>query len=187
MIGKTIECPKHNGRFNLRDGSPARPPICRGLATYPLEERRQALHPQRRPPRRVGARPPEAYRLRVVSNRNVATFIKELVLEAVDPAGTPPFTPGDYLQIDIPAYEAIRFRDFAVPEPYAAVWEAQHVFDLVARNPHSGRRNNYSIASNRELEHQLRLNVRIATPPPARTLPPRSLLHVRLLVSPGTR
>ena len=172
VIGKTIECPKHNGRFNLRDGSPARPPICRGLATYPLEERGGRLHLNVARPGGSGARPPKAYRLRVVSNRNVATFIKELVLEAVDPAGTPPFTPGDYLQIDIPAYEAIRFRDFAVPEPYAAVWEAQHVFDLVARNPHSGRRNNYSIASNRELERQLRLNVRIATPPPGQDCPP---------------
>lgn len=37
--GKLIECPKHNGRFNLGDGSPARAPVCRGLATYPIEER----------------------------------------------------------------------------------------------------------------------------------------------------
>jgi Na+-transporting NADH:ubiquinone oxidoreductase subunit F len=37
--GKIVECPKHNGRFNLADGSPARAPICRGLATYPIEER----------------------------------------------------------------------------------------------------------------------------------------------------
>ena len=34
------------------------------------------------------------------------------------------------------------------PSRYAAVWEAQHVFDLVARNPAAGRRNNYSLASN---------------------------------------
>jgi MocE subfamily Rieske [2Fe-2S] domain protein len=37
--GGIIECPKHNGRFHLADGSPARPPVCRGLATYPIEER----------------------------------------------------------------------------------------------------------------------------------------------------
>ena len=69
------------------------------------------------------------------SNRNVATFIKEIVLEPVEPAGKIDFTPGDYLQFDIPAYDCIRFRDFDIPQPYAAVWEAQHVFDLVARNP----------------------------------------------------
>ncbi len=39
VIGKMIECPKHNGRFNLADGSPARPPVCRALRTYPVEER----------------------------------------------------------------------------------------------------------------------------------------------------
>ena len=39
IVGNMIECPKHNGRFNLIDGSPARAPICRGLATYPVEER----------------------------------------------------------------------------------------------------------------------------------------------------
>lgn len=44
VIGGAIECPKHNGRFNLADGSPARPPVCRGLLTYPIEER-SALDP----------------------------------------------------------------------------------------------------------------------------------------------
>lgn len=39
VIGQLIECPKHNGRFHLHDGSPARPPVCRGLATYPVENR----------------------------------------------------------------------------------------------------------------------------------------------------
>ena len=38
-----IECAKHNGRFHLADGSPARRPICRGLATYPIEDRNGRL------------------------------------------------------------------------------------------------------------------------------------------------
>ncbi len=42
--GNIIECSKHNGRFNLADGSPARAPVCRGLATYPLEERGGRLY-----------------------------------------------------------------------------------------------------------------------------------------------
>jgi MocE subfamily Rieske [2Fe-2S] domain protein len=37
--GGIVECPKHNGRFHLLDGSPARVPICRGLATCPVAER----------------------------------------------------------------------------------------------------------------------------------------------------
>jgi Na+-transporting NADH:ubiquinone oxidoreductase subunit F len=172
VIGKMIECPKHNGRFNLRDGSPARPPVCRGLATYPIEERRGRIHLNVLRAGGAGTRSQRTYRLRVVSNLHVATFIKELVLEPVDPAERIAFTPGDYLQLDIPAYDEIRFRDLDVPEPYRSVWEAQHVFDLVARNPGTTRRNNYSIASNLQSERRLRFNVRIATPPPGQDCPP---------------
>jgi Na+-transporting NADH:ubiquinone oxidoreductase subunit F len=167
-----VECPKHNGRFHLADGSPARPPVCRGLATYPVEERSGRLWLNTSQPGGVGARPTRSYTLRVVSNRSVATFIKELVLEPVDTSEKITFTPGDYLQIDIPAYSEIRFRDFDIPEPYRSVWERQHVFDLVARNLQPGKRNNYSIASNLTLERTLRFNVRIATPPPGQDCPP---------------
>jgi Na+-transporting NADH:ubiquinone oxidoreductase subunit F len=169
--GKIIECPKHNGRFNLADGSPARAPVCRGLATYPLEERQGRLYLNVRRPGGAGARAGKTHRLRVVSNRNVATFIKELLLEPID-GTTIPFTPGDYLQLDIPAYDLIRYREFDIPAPYAEVWENQHVFDLVARNPSAGRRNNYSLASNQRTEKALRFNVRIATPPPGQDCPP---------------
>lgn len=172
VIGKLVECPKHNGRFNLNDGSPARAPICRGLATYPVIERAGRIWINTARPGGAGARPQKNYQLRVVSNRSVATFIKELVLEPVSPADAVAFTPGDYLQFDIPAYDEIRFADFEIPEPYAAVWKAQHVFELVARNPVAGRRNNYSIASNAVTERGLRFNVRIATPPPGQDCPP---------------
>lgn len=169
--GRIIECPKHNGRFNLADGSPARAPVCRGLATYPIEERQGRLWVNVVKAGGDGARAQQTYQLKVVSNRSVATFIKELVLEPVD-GGKVQFTPGDYLQIDIPQYEQIRFREFDIPEPYAQVWERQHVFDLVVTNTEEGRRNNYSIASNLACERTLRFNVRIATPPPGQDCPP---------------
>ena len=172
VIGKTIECPKHNGRFHLRDGSPARPPACRGLATYPIQERNGRLFLNVAKAGGAGARDLKTYRLRVVGNRSVATFIKELVLEPENPLEAIAYTPGDYLQIDIPPDETIRFREFDIPAPFASVWEAQHVFDLVARNPSAGRRNNYSIASNQRTERRLRFNVRIATPPPGQDCPP---------------
>ena len=167
-----IECPKHNGRFHLHDGSPARAPVCRGLATYPIEESKGRLRLNVQRAGGAGARHQKAFSLRVVSNRCVATFIKELVLEPIDSAEKIEFAPGDYLQIDIPAYEEIRFRDFEIPQPYAEVWERHHLFDLVARNPASTRRNNYSLASNQETEGTLRFNVRIATPPPGQDCPP---------------
>src|ERR1700734_448595 len=54
--GGLIECSKHNGRFRLADGSPARAPICRGLATYPIQEREGLLHINIAKPGGVGAR-----------------------------------------------------------------------------------------------------------------------------------
>lgn len=170
--GGMIECPKHNGRFNLSDGSPARAPICRGLATYPIQELGGFLQINVAHPGGAGARPQKIYKFRVVSNQSVATFIKELVLLPDEGSEKLAFTPGDYLQIDIPAYEAIRFRNFDIPEPFATVWENQHIFDLMAHNPEAGRRNNYSLASNQETENVLRFNVRIATPPPGQDCVP---------------
>ena len=170
--GGIIECPKHNGRFNLEDGSPARAPICRGLATYPIEERSGRIWLNLAHAGGDGARHQKTYHLRVVSNDSVATFIKELVLEPVNPTERIAFTPGDYMQINIPTYESIRFREMDIPEPYASVWERQHVFDLIASNGEPGRRNNYSLASNGVTERQLKFNVRIATPPPGQSCPP---------------
>lgn len=167
-----IECPKHNGRFHLADGSPGRAPVCRGLATFPIEQRDGRLWLNVLRAGGSGARVKETFTLRVVSNRNVATFIKELVLEPVDASQVIAFSPGDYLQIDIPAYGEIRFSDFEIPEPYAEVWRHHHLFDLIARNPDRPRRNNYSLASNQKTERALRFNVRIATPPPGQDCPP---------------
>jgi len=171
VIGGTIECPKHNGRFHLADGSPARAPICRGLKTYPLEARNGRLYLNLMRPGGSGMREPKTLKLRVISNHNVSTFIKELLLEPVNVSEPVEFTPGDYMQFEIPDYGAIRFRDLDIPEPYAAVWRAQHVFDLVAKHPGDLRRNNYSLASNARTESVLRFNVRIATPPPGQDCP----------------
>ena len=185
--GKIIECPKHNGRFNLADGSPARVPVCRGLATYPIEERKGRLYLNIIKAGGVGARDQKTIHLKVVSNRSVATFIKELVLEPIDDEEKVTFTPGDYIQLDIPAYESLPFRDFDIPEPFATVWRNQHVFDLVAQNAKKGRRNNYSLASNQELERVLRFNVRIATPPPGQDCPPGAGSSYVFSLKPGDK
>ncbi len=170
--GRIIECPKHNGRFNLSDGSPARAPICRGLATYPIQERAGKLLLNVLQAGGAGAREQKTMQFRVVSNQNVATFTKELVIEPLSAADKVEFSPGDYLQFDIPTYDNIRFAEFDIPEPYATVWRNQHVFDLVASNTIPGKRNNYSLASNQKLENILRFNVRIATPPPGQACGP---------------
>ncbi len=187
VVGNMIECAKHNGRFNLIDGSPARAPICRGLVTYPVEEREGKIFVNFTKASGSGARAQRSFQFRVVSNENVATFIKELIVEPLDDRETLSFVPGDYLQIDIPRYEAIRFRDFDIAEPFAAVWEKQHIFDLVARNSEPGRRNNYSLASNPRTERLLRFNVRIATPPPGQDCAPGAGSSYIFSLKPGDR
>ena len=164
--GNLIECPKHNGRFDITDGSPQRPPVCVNLRTWPLENRGGRLFLNIARP---GGKAPEqkTRTFRVVSNRNVATFIKELVLTPLEPFE---FTPGDYLQLDIPEYAELSFRDFDIAEPYRAVWAANHVLDYAAANPAATRRN-YSIASDPAAGGDLRFNVRIATPPRGQDCP----------------
>jgi Na+-transporting NADH:ubiquinone oxidoreductase subunit F len=170
--GHIIECPKHNGRFNLEDGSPARAPVCLGLATFPIEERSGRIWLNIEKPGGEGARAEKSYKLRVVSNYNVSTFIKELVLEPFEANEKINFIPGDYIQVDIPQYELIRFSEFEIPEPYYSVWKRQGLFSLTSSHDGYNRRNNYSIASNTVTERTLRFNIRIATPPPGQDCPP---------------
>ncbi len=166
IIGNTIECPKHNGRFRLVDGSPARTPVCRSLVTYPVKERNGKIVINVIPALGSEEQTQRTLEYRVISNRSIATFIKELVLEPFRSDSKIAFTPGDYLQFDIPVFDAISYRSFDIPEPFAKVWRAHHLFNLVAHNGEARRRNNYSLASNQETEDTLRFNIRIATPPP---------------------
>jgi Na(+)-translocating NADH:ubiquinone oxidoreductase F subunit len=170
--GKIIECPKHNGRFNIEDGSPARAPICKGLATYPIKSENNRILLNIKKAGGDGAKKKENYKLQVVSNKNVSTFIKELVLKPINTDKKIAFTPGDYMQINIPEYENIAFNKFEIQEPYASVWKHQSLFDLVNSNTESERLNNYSLANNGQKENVLKFNVRIATPPPGQDCAP---------------
>ncbi len=166
--GDLIECAKHNGRFDIRDGSPQRPPVCVALKTFTVQEREGSLWLDLNSAGGLGVTaPPTTYTFRVVSNDNVATFIKEMVLELDPDSPALDYRPGEYLQFDIPAYPNRTLQDVQVKPPYAAVWQAQKVFDLPAGNPMPGRRN-YSIASNPAKDRLYRFNVRLATPPPGR-------------------
>jgi Na+-transporting NADH:ubiquinone oxidoreductase subunit F len=167
-----IECPKHNGRFHLADGSPARNPIGIGLSTYPVEDRKGKIRINIENPGGDGSRSEKNFRMRVVSNNNISTFIKELILEPLDSDEKIDFIPGDYLQIDIPEYDRISFKDLQIAGPYHAVWERMGLFELTSSNKDPGRRNNYSIASNPRQEVKLRFNVRISLPPSEGDYPP---------------
>lgn len=100
----------------------------------------------------------------VRSNHNVATFIKELVLEL--PAGeTLDFRAGGYIQIECPPYN-MDFHSIQVEDRFRDEWDRFHIWDLksVVTEPETRA---YSMA-NYPLESDIiMLNVRIATPPPA--------------------
>ena len=163
--GTVIECAKHNGRFDMRDGSPQRVPACVALKTFAVREREGKLVFDLNSAGGLGmTQPPKTYTFRVVSNDNVATFIKELVLvpDSISPRLT--YQPGEYLQFDIPAYPERNLRDVDVKAPYSEVWRAQHVYDSASANGAPCRRN-YSFATNPATDAVLRFNIRIATPP----------------------
>ena len=102
------------------------------------------------------------YECTVVSNRNVATFIKEFVVKL--PEGEHlDFLSGGYIQIDVPKCD-VKYSNIEVDEEYRKDWEKFHMFDLVMHNPEPQFRA-YSMANHPAENNIIMLNVRIATPP----------------------
>ncbi len=98
----------------------------------------------------------------VVSNRNVATYIKEFVVKL--PEGeTLHFKSGGYIQIDVPKIE-VDFRDMEVQPEFQAEWEKFGIFNLKMKNPEPTYRA-YSMANHPAEGNIVMLNIRIATPP----------------------
>ena len=104
----------------------------------------------------------------VISNENVATFIKEFTVKL--PEGEElEFKSGEYIQIDIPAYEA-DFSDMGVADIYKGDWDKYGITPLKFKNTVPTIRA-YSMASYPGEKGIIKLNVRIATPPFDRTQP----------------
>jgi Na+-transporting NADH:ubiquinone oxidoreductase subunit F len=99
----------------------------------------------------------------VVSNKNVATFIKEFVVKLPDGESLK-FKSGEYIQIDIPKYEMDFSKDIEVEEEYRADWDKYKLWTLKARNTEPTYRA-YSMANFPAEGNIIMLNVRIATPP----------------------
>ncbi|MCM8542894.1 MAG: NADH:ubiquinone reductase (Na(+)-transporting) subunit F, partial [Lentisphaeraceae bacterium] len=166
IIGKQIECPKHNGRFNIKDGAVKRKPVCVALKTYDVKVKEGRIYLDLNSEGGEGIKEQRTHSFKVISNKNVATFIKELVLEPEDKFK---YSPGDYLQLDIPKYEHVDFKSIAVDSPYDSSWDSLR--SLTVRNDSVVRRN-YSMASNPKTDKQLRFNIRIATPPKGQDVQP---------------
>ncbi len=100
---------------------------------------------------------------KVRSNRNVATFIKELILEL--PEGEEvPFRAGGYIQIECPPHE-VAYKDFDVEEEYRGDWDKFDQWRYVSKVTESEDRA-YSMANYPDEKGIIMLNVRIASPPP---------------------
>jgi Na+-transporting NADH:ubiquinone oxidoreductase subunit F len=98
----------------------------------------------------------------VVSNHNVASFIKEFTVRL--PEGeVMNFKPGSYAQIKIPTYD-LKFADFAVDDCFKPEWDKFKMWDLACRNDEETVRA-YSMANYPAEGNIITLNVRIATPP----------------------
>ncbi len=98
----------------------------------------------------------------VSSNENVATFIKEFIVNL--PEGEIlEFKSGGYIQIDVPQCE-VDFKDFNIGEKFRPEWERNKMFGLKMKNPESTYRA-YSMANHPAEGNIVMLNIRIATPP----------------------
>ena len=105
----------------------------------------------------------------VKSNENVATFIKELILEL--PEGEKVgFDAGGYVQMEIPAYEA-DYKNFEIEKEYLEDWEKFKVLEnkSVVKEPVIRA---YSMANYPEEKGIMKFNIRIASPPPGTDFPP---------------
>ena len=98
----------------------------------------------------------------VVSNRNVATFIKEFIVRL--PEGeSMDFRSGGYIQIDVPKID-VDFKDIEVQEAFREEWNQFGMWDLKMKNPEPTYRA-YSMANHPAEGNIIMLNIRIATPP----------------------
>ncbi|MEG0656158.1 MAG: NADH:ubiquinone reductase (Na(+)-transporting) subunit F, partial [Mucinivorans sp.] len=99
----------------------------------------------------------------VVSNHNVATFIKEFVVKLPEGENLN-FRAGGYIQIDVPKYYVDFAKDIQVEDEYRKDWDNMHIWDLKADNKEETFRA-YSMANHPAEGNIVMLNIRIATPP----------------------
>jgi len=100
---------------------------------------------------------------RVRSNHNVATFIKELVLE-LPPGEEVKFKPGGYIQVEVPPH-ALDYKSFDIDEKFLGDWTKFKMFQYQSR-VHQPVSRAYSMANYPGEKGIIKLNVRIASPPP---------------------
>jgi len=121
----------------------------------------------------------------VKSNNNVATFIKELVLELPDGEEIN-YQAGGYVQIECPAHIS-KYEDMDIEEEYREDWDKFNLWRFVSDVKEPTLRA-YSMASYPE-EKEIMLNVRVATPPPGApdSVPPGIMSSYIFNLKPGDK
>ncbi len=120
---------------------------------------------------------------KVRSNHNVATFIKELVLEL--PEGEEvPFRAGGYIQIEAPPH-VVKYEDFDIEPEYRDAWDNFNMWQYVSKVDEPVTRA-YSMANYPDEKGIIMLNVRIASPPPRNPdVPPGKMSSYIFNLKPG--
>ena len=112
------------------------------------------------PPEMLDAR---KWQCTVRSNNNVATFIKELVLD-LPPGEEVNFKPGGFIQIEVPPH-ALSYSSFDIDERFLADWKKFKMFQY-SSHVHTPVTRAYSMANYPGEKGIIKLNIRIASPPP---------------------
>jgi len=121
----------------------------------------------------------------VKSNHNVATFIKELVLELPEGEAIN-YRAGGYIQIECPPH-VVKYADYDIEEQFREDWDKYDLWRYVSDVKEEALRA-YSMASY-PLEKEIMLNVRIATPPPGApdNIPPGIMSSYIFSLKPGDK
>ena len=118
----------------------------------------------------------------VVSNNNVATFIKELVLKL--PEGEEVnFRAGGYVQLEIPPHK-VEYKDFDIDSEFHPDWDKFNIWQYVSEVKETVTRA-YSMANYPEEKGILKFNIRIASPPPGTSFPPGQMSSYIFSLKPG--
>lgn len=99
----------------------------------------------------------------VVSNPNVATFIKELTLKLPDGESVD-FRAGGYVQLECPPH-VVNYKDFDIEEKFRSDWDKFNLWQYVSKVDETTIRA-YSMANYPEEKGIVKFNIRIASPPP---------------------
>jgi Na+-transporting NADH:ubiquinone oxidoreductase subunit F len=123
------------------------------------------------------------WKCKVRSNHNVATFIKELILEL--PEGEEvPFRAGGYIQIECPPH-TVHYKDFIIEDEYREDWDKFDMWRFTSVVDEEVTRA-YSMANYPEERGIIMLNVRVASPPPRQPdLPPGKMSSYIFGLKPG--